>query len=122
MDRLSRRILNLQSELDEKLKRTGISLDAVKFQTADAVQDRRAETPAEKVATTSVVRFDEPQDTDRQITPTRNDKMTDDRGFFFNAESGALADLGKSLDPVTLAVLGILITLATTTVQLVKGN
>ncbi len=44
------------------------------------------------------------------------------RGFFFNSVSGNVSGIDESLDPTTIAVLGILITLVATTIQLVKGN
>ena len=44
------------------------------------------------------------------------------RGFFTNSQIGQLGSLNNSLDPATLAVIGILITMAASTLQLVKGN
>lgn len=44
------------------------------------------------------------------------------RGFFFNSISADTNSLNRTLDPTTLAVIGILFTLAATVVQLVKGN
>ncbi len=44
------------------------------------------------------------------------------RGFFINSISADTNALNRTLDPTTLAVIGILITLAATAVQLVKGN
>lgn len=44
------------------------------------------------------------------------------RGFFFNSISAGPDGLNKSLDPTALAVIGILITLVATGVQLVRGN
>lgn len=59
---------------------------------------------------------------DSNPSPSDSAESDENRGFFFNTESGALGDLGESLDPTTLTVLGILITLAATAIQLVKGN
>ena len=44
------------------------------------------------------------------------------RGFFTNSQIGQLGSVNNLLDPATLAVIGILITLAASTLQLVKGN
>lgn len=44
------------------------------------------------------------------------------RGFFTNSQIGQLGSVNQLLDPATLAVIGILITLAATTLQLFKGN
>ena len=44
------------------------------------------------------------------------------RGFFFNSISADPNGLNRALDPTMLAVIGILITLAATCVQLLKGN
>ena len=44
------------------------------------------------------------------------------RGFFINSISADPDGLNTTLDPTALAVIGILITLAATGVQLLKGN
>jgi hypothetical protein len=44
------------------------------------------------------------------------------RGFFTNSQIGQLGSLNNFLEPATLAVIGILITLVASTLQLVKGN
>jgi len=44
------------------------------------------------------------------------------RGFFTNSQIGQLGSLNNFLDPATLAVIGILLTLVASTLQLVKGN
>jgi len=44
------------------------------------------------------------------------------RGFFTNSASGDMDDLNRFMDPTTLAVLGILLTLVATSLSLVKGN
>ena len=44
------------------------------------------------------------------------------RGFFTNSQVGQLGSVNRVIDPSTLAVIGILITLAATTLQLFKGN
>lgn len=49
-------------------------------------------------------------------------KNSPSRGFFVNSVSGNVSGIDGSLDPTTIAVLGILITLVATTIQLVKGN
>ncbi len=44
------------------------------------------------------------------------------RGFFTNSEIGKIGAVNNFLDPASLAVIGILITLIATLAQLVKGN
>jgi hypothetical protein len=49
-------------------------------------------------------------------------KRIPSRGFFTNSQVGQLGSVNRAIDPGTLAVIGILITLAATTLQLFKGN
>jgi len=44
------------------------------------------------------------------------------RGFFTNSQIGQIGSVNKSLDPATMAVIGIMITLAATTLQMLRGN
>ena len=44
------------------------------------------------------------------------------RGFFTNSASGALGDIERFMDPTSLAVFGILLTLLATSLSLFKGN
>ncbi|MDP6228024.1 MAG: hypothetical protein QF714_10060 [Dehalococcoidia bacterium] len=44
------------------------------------------------------------------------------RGFFTNSAAGEANAVGKIMDPSTLAVLGILLTLVATSLSLLKGN
>ena len=44
------------------------------------------------------------------------------RGFFTNSVSGSVSDVDKFMDPTTLAVFGILLTLVATSLSLFKGN
>ena len=44
------------------------------------------------------------------------------RGFFTNSPTGQLSDIDKIIDPTSLAVLGILLTLVATSLSLVKGS
>ncbi len=44
------------------------------------------------------------------------------RGFFTNSQIGQLGSVNRLIDPSILAVIGILITLVATTLQLFKGN
>ena len=44
------------------------------------------------------------------------------RGFFTNSVSGSISDVDKFMDPTTLAVFGILLTLLATSLSLFKGN
>ena len=128
--RLSRNIGIVQSELDQKLERTGITLSPTGDQVADPVSDETPDntlvqpndSPKENVATGSETRVADSEVPGPPSDSSKNDGPGSSRGFFFNSESGAIGDLGGSLDPTTLAVIGILITLAATAVQMVKGN
>jgi len=122
LGRLSRMILTLESTLDEKLKASGITSDQVESQTTDASQGLPVATLSDKPESTAVIIDDSAEKTGAPASPSKETAPEESRGFFFNSESGALGDLGESLDPTTLAVLGILITLAATAIQLVKGN
>jgi len=44
------------------------------------------------------------------------------RGFFTNSSSGEISDIDKLIDPTSLAVLGILLTLLATSISLFKGS
>jgi len=44
------------------------------------------------------------------------------RGFFTNSQVGQLGNVNTSVDPTMLAVIGILLTLGATTLQLFRGN
>ena len=130
LDRLSRMINSVQSELDQKLERTGITLnptgdqvvDPVSHETPDNTLVQPNDSPKENVATGSETRVADSEVPGPPSDSSKNDGQRSSRGFFFNSESGAIGELGGSLDPTTLAVIGILITLAATAVQLVKGN
>ena len=129
-DRLSRLILNVQSEMNQKLERSGISLDQLGDKAVTQIRDESKDEPlarqkarsSDNVEATAKVRVDNSEVSARPSDSSDDDEPESNRGFFFNSESGAIGDLGGSLDPATLAVIGILITLAATTIQLVKGN
>ena len=44
------------------------------------------------------------------------------RGFFTNSASGSVSDVDRFIDPTTLAVISILLTLLATSISLVRGN
>lgn len=95
-----------------------------------------SELPADDVGDTVIVEDPEPEPTEREVEPEpvfedqTDEVLTDsgsedrgrNRGFFTNSISVDPNGLNNALDPTTLAVLGILITLAATGIQLVKGN
>lgn len=116
----------MQSELDQKLERTGISLDQivdpVGHETADNSLVQPNDSLNDKVEPASEIRVANSEASDQPSDSPNDGVPGTSRGFFFNSESGAIGNLGESLDPATLAVLGILITLAATFAQLVKGN
>ena len=126
VDRLTRSIQQLQRELDQKLKTAGITLDQILDQSEDQptnnATSQGSNTGAGNKVTATGSGSNDSDGNDQPPVPPSGDDSGNSRGFFFNSESGALGDLGESLDPSTLAVLGILITLAATAIQLVKGN
>ena len=60
--------------------------------------------------------------TDEVLSDSGSEDQGRNRGFFTNSISVDPNGLNNALDPTTLAVLGILITLVATGIQLVKGN
>jgi len=126
--RISRLVEDTRLDLQYQLDQYGISLDQVRNQDRDqqtdnlvnvSVRDDSPETPREQ--RTNIERK-VPAVSDSPAKTSKSAEDTQTRGFFLNSETGALADLGGSLDPTTLAMLGILITLAATGIQLLKGN
>ena len=126
--RISRLVEDTQLDLQYQLDQYGISLDQVRNQDRDqqidnlanvSVRDDSPETPREQRAN---IERKVPAVSDSPAKTSKSAEDTQTRGFFLNSETGALADLGGPLDPTTLAMLGILITLAATGIQLLKGN
>ena len=70
-----------------------------------------------------VFRIDGDQDRDRKPdgSVSRRNRSSG-RGFFVNSSSGASGAIDRILDPTSLAVIGILLTLAATSASLFKGN
>ena len=58
-----------------------------------------------------------PSKTDAALTEERGN-----RGFFFNSLPGNSSAVDEAMEPTTLAVIGILLTLVATGVQLLRGN
>ena len=126
--RISRLVEDTQLDLQYQLDQYGISLDQVRNQDRDqqtdnlvnvSVRDDSPETPREQRAN---IERKVPAVSDSPAKTSKSAEDTQTRGFFLNSETGALADLAAPLDPTTLAMLGILITLAATGIQLLKGN
>ena len=113
---LDRRISQVESELQERLEKTGISYE-------DFLETGGIEKPVIDVAPRP---SPTPEDVKDLPPPTpevpRPDDSGSNRGFFFNSISADPNSLNRKLDPTALAVIGILITLAATGVQLLKGN
>ena len=102
---LNRLISQLESELERRKEMLGIPLEnLVEF------PEEPIEPPIEKK------KLPTPPETPTPKESGRN------RGFFTNSISADPNGLNNGLDPTALAVIGILITLAATGVQLVKGN
>ena len=126
--RISRLVEDTQLDLQYQLDQYGISLDQVRNQGRDqqtdnlvnvSVRDDSPETPREQRAN---IESKVPAVSDSPAKTSKSAEDTQTRGFFLNSETGALADLAAPLDPTTLAMLGVLITLAATGIQLLKGN
>ena len=54
--------------------------------------------------------------------PLRIPRNLPTRGFFTNSSTGQISDIDKIMDPTSLAVLGIILTLMATSLSLFKGN
>ena len=54
--------------------------------------------------------------------PLRIPRNLPTRGFFTNSSNGQISDIDKIMDPTSLAVLGIILTLMATSLSLFKGN
>jgi len=131
--RISKLIEDTELDMEYKLGQYGITLDQVKNQDRERqtdnlinvdVSDDNPEPPRESRSSISnelpTVGDSSAETNSTDTTDGAGEKQS--RGFFLNSETGALADLSGSLDPTTLAILGILITLSATGIQLVKGN
>jgi hypothetical protein len=131
--RISKLIEDTELDMEYKLGQYGITLDQVKNQDRERqtdnlinvnVSDDNPEPPRESHSNISnklpTVGDSSAETNSTDTTDGAGEKQS--RGFFLNSETGALADLSGSLDPTTLAILGILITLSATGIQLVKGN
>ena len=79
----------------------------------------------ERLERTPVPVANEPSNGDKaDLSPKTSDSKGDERnrGFFTNSISTDTNAFYNALDPTTLAVIGILLTLAASMIQLVKGN
>ena len=120
LNRIDRVISQIESELERRLETIGIRFDEF------------METGVIEYPVIDVARYpDEPRDEEKDLftpkiplTPEipSPGESEHNRGFFFNSISADPNGLNRKLDPTTLAVIGILITLAATGVQLLKGN
>ena len=110
LDDLDRRIQEAELELKRRITRQ----DSADGRPEVAVQSKEDEPVAVAASETAGPGPDK--------TPAEGKGNSSSRGFFFNSVSGNVSGIDKSLDPTTIAVLGILITLIATTIQLVKGN
>ena len=115
IDRISREIDKVEFEIKSRLEQTGISLAEIRAASADGLLEQFNQPGA-------VVSSFTDQGGNQSFKVSSSSEPDANRGFFSNSGTGAFGDLEESLDPTTLAVIGILITLAATAVQLVKGN
>lgn len=114
LEDFSNLILEIESELHELLNKTGPSTDEIRDATL-------AEEPQhEGLPEPNGLLNDETADHSPETAASEESGRN--RGFFFNSVSADPNGLNMTLDPTALAVIGILITLAATGVQLLKGN
>ena len=130
-------ILNVKDEIKKRLGKVGILYDD--FPIPDDLKNpfdifrvpENPKTPVISVAPHPVPTPDPVVDLFTPGTPTPETPAPGtpvpkepgrNRGFFTNSISANPNGLNNGLDPTALAVIGILITLAATGVQLVKGN
>jgi len=133
LNNLNQLIYQVESDIKTRLGKVGISFHDFR----DRVGDERSE-PApvpinqfrdtvgdERPARVRVPGTNGSLDRERADSspnPSGPKETERNRGFFTNSISTETDALGNALDPTMLAVFGILITLAATMVQLVKGN
>ncbi len=119
LNAISQIIYKVESEIKSRLERSGVSFDD--FQKTGII-----EYPVINVAPHPFPTPDEVNDLPIPNLPTPEipdpKEPGRNRGFFTNSISADPNGLNRALDPTTLAVIGILITLAATGVQLLKGN
>ena len=112
--KLNQLISQVETELNQRLEMAGLLLET----TVDKVGDERPER-------TPVPAANAPLNEDKvDLSPKTSDSGEGERkrGFFTNSISTDTNPFNNALDPTALAVIGILITLAASMVQLVKGN
>ena len=112
LDEMDRLIDRIEFEIASRLGETDISLSDIRDATGAGTFDRLDQSNGFTVPTDS--------GGDGGFGDFEESEPESNRGFFSN--SGSVSDLDEALDPTTLTVLGILITLAAAAVQLVKGN
>ncbi len=113
---LSYRIEQVETEIEELIGSNGLPF--AKLVGAEFPESHKGSEPGEP-------QDDEPREEEKEV-PTPKiptpDEPKPNRGFFTNSISANPDGLNQTLDPTALAVIGILITLAATGAQLVKGN
>lgn len=120
LDDLDRQIREMELELERRIAEK----DAPRV-LRETDQATSAEPPTDTEPPAAAASDSSASTSDDESGPTAAERKASDkggRGFFFNSVSGELSGFDESLDPTTIAVLGILITLIATTLQLVKGN
>ncbi len=112
--KLNQLISQLETELNERLEKAGLPFEKMVEKVGD---ERPVRTPVPVANGSSNEDKVDP-------SPKTSDSKKDERnrGFFTNTMSTDTNALNDALDPTTLAVIGILITLAASVVQLLKGN
>ena len=104
-----------QKGQEEERFRRQAAMDEERFEQEKRLNEERFQQDAERQKDERA-----PNSGPRKPLPQRENQPA--RGFFTNSVSGNISDLNRLVDPTTLAVLGILLTLVATSLSLVKGN
>ncbi len=114
MIKLNQLISQVETELNQRLEMAGLPFETM----VEKVGDERP------VRTPLPVANGSPNEEKVDPNPKTSDSKEDERnrGFFTNSISTDTNPFNNALDPTALAVIGILITLAASVVQLLKGN
>ena len=112
--KLNQLISQVETELEQRLIKAGLSFDEIR----DTVGDER---PVRAPVPGANGPLNE-EKVDLSPNPSGPEEDERNRGFFTNSISTDTNPFNNALDPTALAVIGILITLAASVVQLLKGN
>ena len=117
------RIRQVENELRERMQENGVLFNYFQY-TGDS-QDQCPSPARNWEENGQIAKTPSPEGSNPKVQIPENPSPEESgrsRGFFTNSISADTNALNSRLDPTALAVIGILITLAATAVQLVKGN